>query len=265
MNSLRRLVSFGIWIGVGFAWGPSASSGTTRGEMPPINEILREMSASYLISVPTLEAPLLFHSIRLGYQVNGSLRMGVGAEVMSSPNTSATAWYDPSLYAEVLPSGLRPAPFTTLSISLPITPSSQEFQRITSLVFSQSWIFSRLESDWQWGAHYTLNPVFEHEPLPEKLTGRQLFFGSIGHSLSFRISDQWSWSSRSSFQIEHRRPVQVDSPFFQVPFPESHQLGITWSPPVRPVRLSVGASLQTVLFHPEARTSRIGGYLALGF
>jgi hypothetical protein len=150
-------------------------------------------------------------------------------------------------------------------MSLPLTRSSQESLRITSVVFTQSWALSGHRSPWQWGVQYSLNPVFEYEPLPEGIRDRQLFFASLGHSVSLRLSDQWSLSSRSSFQVEHRRSVSGDSPFFQVPFPESHHLGITWSTPSQPVRVSVGATLQTVLFHPEARTSRIGGHLALGF
>ena len=234
-------------------------------DMPPIGDILREMRASYLMSVPGFEEPLLYHSVRLGYQVNETLRMGLGGDVSSSATSTSTTWYDPVLYAELLSSASPPTPYTTLSMSLPFTRSSQDSLRITSVVFTQSWSLSGRQSPWQWGVQYCLNPVFEHEPLPGNLRDRQLFFASVGHSLSLRLSDRWSLSSRSSFQLEHRRPVSAESPFLQVPFPESHHLGITWSTDLRPVRVSLGATLQTVLFHPEARTSRIGGHLALGF
>ncbi len=247
-----------------FLIGPHAFGQSPR-EMPPISDILREMRASYLISMPGVEEPLLYHSFRLGYQVNETLRMGLGGDLSNSVSSTSTTWYDPCLYAELLSTSSPPAPYTTLSMSLPITRNSQEALRITSMVFTQSWLLSGRQSPWQWGIQYSLNPVFEHEPLSDGVRDRQLFFASIGHSLSLRLTDHWSLSSRSSFQIEHRRPVSAESPFLQVPFPESHQLGLTWSAALQALRVSVGASLQTVLFHPEARTSRIGGHLALGF
>ncbi len=218
-----------------------------------------------MISAPEFEDSLLYHSFRVGYQVNETLRMGLGGDLSSSAARASPTWYDPCLYAEILSSTSRPTPYTTLSISLPMTRNSQESLRVTSLVLAQSWLFSRRESIWQWGLQYSLNPIFEYEPLPEGIRDRQLFFASFGHSLTFRISDHWSLSSRTSFQLEHRRPLTPESPFLQVPFPESHHLGITWSAPIKPVQVSVGATLQTVLFQPEVQTSRIGGHLALGF
>jgi len=234
-------------------------------EMPPIGEILREMQASYIVSTPGLSESNLFHSFRLGYSVNESLRMGLGGDLSSSIDSPSTTWFDPTLYAEFLSFSSRPTPFTTLSISLPFSRPSQESLRITSVAFTQSWQLSRRESRWQWGLQYGLNPIFEYDPLPGGIRNRQLFFASFGHTVSFRITDHWSLSSRTSFQIEHRRSDSPESPFFQVPYPESHHLGLTWFAPLHPVRLSVGATLQTVLFQPEVRTSRIGGHLALGF
>ncbi len=248
------------------AWVTCAhASGVPPRDMPPIGEILREVRASYLMSIPAFEDPLMFHSFRLGYQVNNRIRMGLGGDLSQSSLSGTAAWTDPYLYAEIPGSGVAPSAYTMFSMSLPVTPESREALRITSLVFSQFWSFSGPQSSWQWGGHYTLNPVFEYDPPPGGPRDRQQFFCSVGHSLSFRISDHWSVTSRSSFQLEHRRPVTSDSPFLQIPFPETHQLGVNWSPSLPAFRVSVGASVQTVLFRPEASTSRIGGHLALGF
>jgi hypothetical protein len=234
-------------------------------DMPPIGEILREVRASYLMSIPGLGNPLTFHSFRLGYQINARLRMGFGGDLSQSADSGARTWYDPYLYVELPGTGSAPIPYTTLSVSVPVTPASREARRITSVAVSQFWSFSEAASAWQFGGHYTLNPVFEYDPPSDGAQDRQQFFFSVGHSIVYRVSDHWSLSSRSSFQLEHRRSLTPESPFLQVPFPETHQLGLTWSPIVSTLRVSVGASLQTDLFHPQARTSRIGGQLALGF
>jgi hypothetical protein len=232
---------------------------------------------TYNIYLNDVASTQLYHSIRVGYQVDEALQIGIAEDIVNnletvmspSGRTSVSSFeqYDPYVYFN-FPKFFELdswSIFTSASFSLPLSNASKIGNRLTNLVFSQVWTYRGMPSRWKGGFRYYLNPIVYAGPRASGAVDRQTFYASFGHFLNYELSRSFSLTSSTHFDTEHRSPTQAG--FFELKrsLPDFFQLGALYTADVAPALFSVGLYVQSLFWAPTLNTSIIGGNLSIGF
>jgi hypothetical protein len=241
---------------------------------PRINGSSRDTYNIYLPDVSSIQA---FHSIQVGYEISENLQVGVGESIAQNliegvQGTSGIVhhrsfdWYDPYLYMN-LPN-LVQVPgwsiFTTASLSLPITETSDSALRITSITFSQSWNL-KTRSPWRLGMNLFLNPQFYSDPLPDGFQNRQTFYASLGPNFGYALTSFCLIGVSTHLNFEHRSPDPKGLLNLDSGLPDSAQALLTFAPKFGALSLSLTGYFQSLIWSPSPETSIVGASFSAGF
>jgi hypothetical protein len=226
-------------------------------------EVGSELHGSYGVA---LDGPV-FHSFRLGFQVRRELRMGLGGGFVEPEKGGPKNWSDPYLYADF--NDPFPIPgflwIGSLTLSLPVTRTSNDSLQITSLGLAQSWIRKTGPTPWEWGIQAWVNPVLYNEPVPENFQSRPSLNLSLGHLLSYRITRILRITTSSRFSYQHRSDPDSSNPWLESASPATFRLGTRLSPSLAALFLSLDAFAENEIGDPRLTKLKLGAQLALGF
>ncbi|NDF14424.1 hypothetical protein EB061_03775 [bacterium] len=232
---------------------------------------------TYNVFLNDISSPQLFHSMRLGYQIDRDLQIGFGGDASQNlvdgvtgwsgtTYTRSVTWYDPYLYLQF--PGLFSVPgwsiFNIASMSLPVGQVSIDAGKITSLTFQQSWSKSGI-APWRFSFQIFLNPQLYSDPLPSGFTDRQTFYAAMGPGFGLELAPEFVFGMQTNLTVEHRSPSQKGWTSLQEAIPDTLKTSLTWFPRMSPMYASIGAYLQSVLWSPSYDTSIVGANLSLGF
>ena len=231
---------------------------------------------TYNIYLTDVASTQFYHSLRVGYQFNEALQVGIAEDSVhnletitnSAGRTYAASFeqYDPYVYFN-LPKLFELnswAVFTSASFSLPLSNASKTANKLTNLVFSQVWTYTAVPSPWKVGFRYYLNPSLYNGTLIAGSSDRQTFYASFGHFLNYEIFKNLSLTSSTHFDTEHRSPSPGG--FFELrrSLPDFFQVGALYSASLNPALFSLGLYVQSLFWAPTLDTSIIGGSLSVG-
>jgi hypothetical protein len=274
------------------------------GTIPSLSDILKNVHGSYSVSFmgPRLtgasdetyniylpdKAPVqLYHTLKLGYQINPDLQIGFNEAIANNVADNVTGfaydsngnsvvpnhygktfqWYDPNLYF-FMPNLIKVDGWyvqTSASFSLPFTQDSQDIKRITQFIIQQSWTKNTYPSKWSWGFHLYLNPQFYTDPIPSGYTTRETLSFSFGHSLSYQVSDLFTLSTSTTFDVEHDSPDPQGFFHLGQGLPDYLQIKATVFPHVYPIWMSIAGYFQTLIWNPAWETAIVGASFSVGF
>jgi hypothetical protein len=262
--------------------------------MPRAGELLRNLHGSYSVSymgpringppdetynvyLNDISSPQLFHSMRLGYQIDRELQIGFGGDASQNlidhvsgwsgnDYPRSVTWYDPYLYLQF--PGLFSVPgwsvFNSASMSLPVGQASMDVGKITSLTFQQSWSKNAI-TPWRFSFQIFLNPQLYTDPMPSGFSDRQTFYAAMGPGLGLELTPELVLGMQTNLTVEHRSPSQKGWTSLQESIPDTLKTSFTWYPRLTPMYASIGAYLQSVLWAPSYDTSIVGAHFSLGF
>ena len=236
---------------------------------------------TYNIFIPDVAPLQLSHYWQLGEQVNPNLQLGLkisGIQNISDGVVGTTGiirgrsfeLYDLDIYAN-LPNLVQPPGwfvFTTVSMSLSTSNSSQLKGRITELTFDQTWTVANYPSDWTFGIPLEIQPAFFTNPFPANLAFRKTFYASFGHLISYRVSPIVNIQSTSQFDFAHRAlPDGSGGTFdFNSNLPDTSRLSLYINPVIgKSVYLSLSGFFQFLVWAPSFETSILGADLTISF
>ncbi len=282
---------------------PSSQPGPAPYEFKPLpptdqvtlDDVLKNLHGGYSVSLmgPRLDgdsnetynfylgdvAPIqLFHSFKLGYQVNPDLAIAFSDSAVQNiannvigltgiERSQSFVWYDPQVSFD-LPNliqinGLNV--FTSVSFSLPLTQLSQDAGKITALTIFQNWGINTFPSDWSFGVTLFLQPQFYSDPIPPGFVDRQTLALAFGPYVGYKISDRVQTQLATNLSYEHRSPDDKGSVHLGPGLPDVGQASITLSPDLGRLLISVGGYFQWLLYTPSYDTAIIGANFSIGF
>ncbi len=219
----------------------------------------------------------VFHSFQLGYEVNEHLRMGFGGDLAQTlfdgvrgddgtARSRSVDWFDPYVFFQ-FPDLIRIpgwSVFTAAALSLPMTRTSVESLRITSLTLQQSWNLA-LNGPWRLGVNFFLNPVLLGYPAPERFPRRRTFYASVGPNFGYALSSEWNVGISTNFNFDHTSPDPEGSLHFDPAIGDFAQLSLAYSKTVGGVTLGVSTYYQSLIEKPSPATSILGAGFSVSF
>ena len=268
--------------------------------MPPsdqikLEDVLLNLHGSYSVSLmgPRLDgesnetyniylddvAPIqLFHSFKIGYQVNPDLAISFSESAVQNLADNVVgltgyvrgqsfSWYDLQVNFD-LPNLIHVGGFnvfTSLAFSLPLTQLSQDAGKITAITIFQNWGINTYPSDWSLGSTLFFQPQFYSDPMPPGYTDRQTLALSFGPYVGYKISPELSMQFATNLSFEHRSPDERGGAHFGQGLPDTGQISMTLAPNLGRLFISLGGYFQWVLFTPSYQTSILGANFSIGF
>ena len=240
---------------------------------PRINGTPEETYNAYLPDISSIQ---LFHSARVGWQVNRGLQLGVGEDLVQNLRDGVIGdtgiihhrsedLYDPYLYAEFPDTFAIPGWWitTAATLSLPLTRISRDSSRITSLGLKQTWSRA-VGARWHYGFHWFLNPQFYSEPIPEGGPSRQILYCAFGPDFDYRLSPTLRAGLSGHFDVEHRNSDPTGRALASA-LPDFLQISITWAPEWHGPGMNFGTYFQSLVWEPSWDTSIVGANLSVYF
>lgn len=235
-------------------------------------------NSTFNIFIPDIAPIQLYHSASVYFQVTPDFNFGFGMDAIQNISDGVAGQsgfvrnrsfvlFDP--YVTFSFPNLVQVPgwsvFTSANFSLAVTQASIDIGRITSINLNQNWRVLTFPSDWTYGFDINLNPQFYTQPFPTGFQFRQTFYASIGHYLGYRISPQVQLANTTTFDINHREPLESGAFQFSPALFDRMRFALTVNPSIAPLNMSIGTYFQFLIWNPAFDTSIFGLDFSIGF